>query len=234
MNKKKNKNFSRNLFIALRVLTILILIMNIIGLFTQKEGLSNFLFITVQSVLFLMCSYIPEMINKKTKYRIPNFMAVIFLFFCLAHFILGEVNNFFEKIKWWDSMLHTLSGVSLAALGISIVDLLSQSDEKNIHLSPFFKCLFGFMFAIALGAIWEIVEFTIDGLFHTNMQCFYDYVGREALKDTMKDLILDMSGSFLICLISYFKLKKDSHAFEKMSIRKIEQVEEKEEELVKE
>lgn len=218
----KKRNVSEKIGIILRSLTILILILNVIGLFSQKEGIANFLFITVQSILFLVCSYIPEFINKKTTYKIPNFMSIIFLFFCLAHFILGEVNNFYEKIKWWDSMLHTFSGISLAVLGISILDLLCFYGEKSIQLSPFFKCLFGFIFAVALGAFWEIIEFAIDGIFHTNMQRFYDYVGRNALKDTMKDLILDTSGSFFVCLISYFKLKKDDMALEKISIKKIE------------
>ena len=63
-----------------------------------------------------------------------------------------------------------------------------------------------------LGAIWEIYEFTIDGLMQLNMQKYalengVALVGRAALIDTMSDLIVDAVGAFVIAVIGYISTK---------------------------
>jgi hypothetical protein len=39
-----------------------------------------------------------------------------------------------------------------------------------MHMRPRFVALFAFLFAVAVGALWEIFEFAIDGTFGTQMQ----------------------------------------------------------------
>ena len=71
---------------------------------------------------------------------------------------------------------------------------------------------------MAAGAVWEIWEYVTDGLFGLNSQEFqitsgtFDnstpLQGRDALKDTMQDLILDFIGSLTAAatiLWSHFK-----------------------------
>ena len=70
--------------------------------------------------------------------------------------------------------------------------------------------------ALAIGAVWEIGEYTVDDIFHTNNQqnmkstrsTLYDkddvpLVGHEALADTMKDLMLDLGGAVVVATIEY-------------------------------
>ena len=62
------------------------------------------------------------------------------------------------------------------------------------------------------------MEYITDGLFGLNSQQFlttggtFDasepLVGREALKDTMEDLILDFLGSTTIAIIGFFEMRK--------------------------
>ena len=64
-----------------------------------------------------------------------------------------------------------------------------------------------------IGALWEIYEFTGDGLFGLNMQKYMlengtQLVGRAALGDTMKDIIVDVLGSLLASVIGFFSIRK--------------------------
>jgi hypothetical protein len=101
----------------------------------------------------------------------------------------------------------------LGAVGFMIVNILNSSERINIQLSPFFVALFAFSFAITCGTIWEVYEFAADGILGTNMQKFITsngtvLVAREALVDTMEDLIVDASGALAVTMIGYFDLRK--------------------------
>ena len=83
-----------------------------------------------------------------------------------------------------------------------------------MNLSPFFVAFFAFCFALAAGAVWEIIEFTIDGVLGFNMQKFAlqdgtRLVGRAALSDTMKDIIVDTCGALIAQAAGYLTIMKD-------------------------
>ena len=109
-------------------------------------------------------------------------------------------------------MLHTFSGAMLGALGFSLVGILNDEPRVHINLSPFFVAFFAFCFAVAMGAIWEIYEFTVDGLLQLNMQKYMlengtALVGRAALMDTMEDLIVDAVGALTVTVLGYVLLR---------------------------
>ena len=73
--------------------------------------------------------------------------------------------------------------------------------------------LFAFCFAVAIGAIWEIYEFSLDHLFELNMQKYRhsngeEFVGHSAVTDTMTDIIIDTAGAFLATAVGYFSIKR--------------------------
>ena len=89
----------------------------------------------------------------------------------------------------------------LSLLGITIMDVLNRSGKISVSLSRGFTAVFAFCFALALGALWEIYEYSFDALLGLNMQKFrtaqgVDLIGREALQDTMEDLIWDAASAF--------------------------------------
>ena len=101
----------------------------------------------------------------------------------------------------------------LGAFGFTLVTILNDSEKVSVTLSPLFVCLFAFCFALAVGAVWEIYEFTGDSFFGLNMQKFRTadgtlLIGRAALSDTMKDIIIDSVGAFIVVIIGYFTLSK--------------------------
>ena len=75
--------------------------------------------------------------------------------------------------------------------------------------------------ALSIGAIWEIGEYLVDDMFHTNNQQYMEstratlyndedtpLMGHEALNDTMKDLMLDLAGAVAVATIGCQKLEK--------------------------
>lgn len=170
-------------------------------------------------LMFLQCSsgliimMIPRFIEKKKSVDIPDTIETIFFIFLFCAIYLGEVQNFYYLIPYWDVILHAFSGMMLGALGFILVRFLNESHLVHIHLTPFFISFFAFCFAVTAGTMWEIYEFLADGILSTNMQKFITadntvLIGREALKDTMEDLIVDTISAFIICFIGYVQLKR--------------------------
>jgi uncharacterized membrane protein YjdF len=138
-------------------------------------------------------------------------MSILFFIFLYCAIYLGEVRIFYYLVPHWDTILHAFSGAMLGAFGFSLVTILNDSDRVSVTLSPHFVCLFAFCFALAIGAVWEIYEFSGDFLFGLNMQKFRTadgtlLIGQSALSDTMKDLIIDAAGAGVVVLTGYLAL----------------------------
>ena len=111
-----------------------------------------------------------------------------------------------------------MSGVLLGILGYVIINTFNSVEGNKFRYSPIFVSMWVISFAMAVGALWEILEFITDGLFGLNSQQFMEssgtfdasvpLQGHEALRDTMEDLMLDFAGSLIISVIGYFDLKK--------------------------
>ena len=221
------KKSTRLTFVWHRALMAIVFVISALGsLFNQDISIKGeYLFVCAQSALFLIVSFLPNFL-KRLDLDIPDFIYIIFIIFCVAHFFCGEILGFFVKIKWWDSVLHTFSGMIIALLSFSLINLLNKHSE-DFHLNIWFAALFAFSLTVSIGVIWEIIEFISDSWFNTNMQRAYvstmsgrgaGLLGQEAIIDTMKDLILDAIGAAVTCIICIIvvykkKLKIDDLSF---------------------
>ncbi len=184
---------------------------------------SDYVLMLIQCLLGIVALFIPSIISKKWKIIIPSSMYMIYIIFLYAAIFLGEVRDFYYRIPHWDTILHTFSGAALGALGFSVVNLLNKQEKLKVNLSPFFVALFSLCFAIAMGVVWEIYEFSFDGLLGLNMQKFalengVNLVGRAALSDTMKDLIVDSIGALTTSILGYISLKYKKGWIDKLLI----------------
>lgn len=173
---------------------------------------SDYVLMLVQCALGALAMMIPGLLKRKTGLNIPSAMLIMYAVFLYCAIYLGEVRDFYYRVPHWDTILHIFSGAALGALGFSIVSLLNKSGAMTFSLSPVFVALFAFCFALSLGVIWEIYEFTVDRLLHTNMQKYAletgePLIGEAALMDTMKDLIVDTIGASIMSVIGYISLK---------------------------
>ena len=185
---------------------------------------SNYSLMLMQCIVGLIAIFIPSFIEKKFKIDIPDIMILLYVVFLYGAIILGEVNGYYYKIANWDTILHCFSGLMLGIVGFSIVDLLNK--KNFINLNPLFISMFAFFFAVSLGVFWEIYEFLGDGILELNMQKFateegLDYIGRNAIKDTMQDLIVDTISAFVMSVIGYISIKKGNKFMDKVKFEKI-------------
>lgn len=184
---------------------------------------SDYVLMLLQCSLGILAMLLPGLISRRFRVEIPSLMYILFILFLYCAIYLGEVRSFYYNIPNWDTILHCFSGAMLGALGFSFVALLNKEDRVPINLSPSFVVIFAFCFAVTLGVFWEIYEFSFDGLLGLNMQKFALedgtlLSGRAALMDTMKDLIVDAIGAFVICIIGYISLKYKKGWIEKIQI----------------
>jgi uncharacterized membrane protein YjdF len=197
------------------------LALQIVKLGTDADGVSrtgrtaaDYSFMIGECIIGLALMFLPSVVAKKLTFQIPFSLYVVYVVFLYCAIYLGEVWSFFYKFKYWDVMLHGFSGTALGALGFSIVAFLNKDERVRMKLSPFFVAFFAFCFGLACGALWEICEFSIDGIFGVNMQKFAledgtKLVGRAALMDTMKDLIVDTCGVLIATVAGYLTIRKD-------------------------
>ncbi len=147
----------------------------------------------------LILTFTPSFIAKNLKINLPvEFEFLVFLFISGSMFF-GEIFKFYHVFWWWDLFLHALSAILLGFGGFLSVYIMYT--EKRIRTSPRFIALFAFCFAVAIGAMWEIIEFSIDISIGWNMQ-------KSGLIDTMTDLIVDAAGALLVSVGGYFYLKR--------------------------
>ena len=175
----------------------------------------DYVLMFIQCILGLAVISLPSIVSRKWHFTIPNMIYVMYYVFLYCAIFLGEVLNFYYVIPHWDTILHFFSGAMLGALGFILVSWLNDSEKVRVSLSPAFVSLFAFCFALSCGAIWEIYEYTFDGLLGLNMQKFITadgtaLIGHEALRDTMKDIVVDALAAALISVMGYAHLKTHS------------------------
>ena len=167
---------------------------------------SDYILMLVQCALGLVVMFLPSALERRFHVRVPGYMSILYFVFLYCAIYLGEVRSFYYLIPHWDTMLHAMSAMMLGTLGFSLVSILNDSPDTHVQLSPRFVTLFAFCFALTVGALWEIYEFSFDGLLGMNMQKFRlengtELIGRSALADTMKDIVTDALGALVVSII---------------------------------
>lgn len=169
--------------------------------------LQSAIFKAMQFLFLFLCLHIPLIIQKIFKLQLTLTMLIVYEIFLILHFIFGEVLNFYVLIKHYDTILHFLTAFFITMFGYSIIHYYLDNNYFFIQL------LFAFLFALASEFFWEILEYLIDHIFHTNMQRYINrnnivLVGHNALSDTIKDMIVGFFGSLFSIMIIHFKLKR--------------------------
>lgn len=133
-------------------------------------------------VLFLFL--LPMFVQRNFGIELPSTLEIIILVFIFAAEILGELACFFVNVPNWDTILHTTSGFLSAAFGFALIDILNRNDKIKFELSPVYVALVAFCFSLTIGVLWEFVEFSIDRLFHMDMQ-------KDTIVHTISSVALD-------------------------------------------
>ena len=150
----------------------------------------------IEVAKILCITFLPLLLGQRFQVKIPHefeSLAVVFVYMSL---FLGEVQGYYARFWWWDIVLHTGSGFLLGILGFLLVYVLNEKEDIELDLHPKFIAFFAFIFAMGMGSVWEIFEFSMDQLFGMNMQ-------KSGLVDTMWDLIVDGVGALIISILGW-------------------------------
>ena len=207
MKPKRKRDFT-GMFIMAVLLSFILplgyLVVRIVSYGGTEEVRSreDYVLMLLQCLLGIAAIVLPLRLIRQKTLQIPRVMLVLYIAFLYC----------------------AMSGAMLGALGFSMIAIFNNAERIPLNLSPVFIAVFAFCFALALGAVWEIYEFTMDSVFGTNMQKYMldngtALIGQAALQDTMKDIIVDAIGALVMSTIGYISLKYKKGWVEKLMIR---------------
>ena len=120
--------------------------------------------------LALILLLIPAFVEKKAKVQLPTAMEVTVYVFVFCAEILGEIECYYVRYRFWDTMLHTINGFMFAAFGFCLVDIFNRHERFRFKLSAGFLALVAFCFSMTIGILWEFTEYSIDHVAGYDMQ----------------------------------------------------------------
>ena len=143
-----------------------------------------------------LLSLIHLQVNELTGFLLPTvvFMAVY----------LGSGYKYYDLYPWWDRSVHFLSGILFFSFGISLA-------EKAPDAGLVGTLVFSVALSLSLHEIWEVCEFLVDRIFHTDHQRWQknssvvNHQSEKAIQppglvDTMTDTIASIIGTMMACV----------------------------------
>ena len=140
------------------------------------------------ALVSILMSELPSLFRRDLKIVLPvelNLWIVTALF---IH-VLGSFSGFYDNLPGWDHLTHAMSASLIAALGFILVASIDKYAE-SIYLPPAFLALLIVMLTMAVGVVWELMEYLIDTTTGSHLQY--------SLDDTMKDMLFDTIGGLLV------------------------------------
>lgn len=133
-----------------------------------------------------------------TKYHLESkelFWYYLFLFFA---YFMGGVMDFYNKIGWYDLLIHFMSGILSFSMGQFILKKWSSD-----CFSFWNKMLFGLFVVMFVAGIWELFEYSVDSFFLFDFQHQLD----TGVRDTMEDILVALLGGMISVIGIIFKKK---------------------------
>lgn len=159
-------------------------------------------------ILMVIIALTPYLFEKVAHLRMPTGLKVSLIAFCFCALILGDVADFYGRFVWWDLLLHGLSGILLGISAYTILNAICKSGAT-------FSAIWIICFVLGIGSLWEMMEYVTDGIFSLNSQQFLTSTGtfdesvplpgREALRDTMEDMLMNLAGAAIIAAFVIIK-----------------------------
>ncbi len=152
---------------AFIVWVVLRLIIMVVAVRSASQHLWESCFVCLLALILFLA---PPFIEKALHIKLPTVLEVTIFVFIFCAEILGEIECYYVKYTYWDTILHTVNGFLFAAFGFCLVDLLNENKKFKFELSPTFQALVAFCFSMTIGIFWEFFEFSMDHLFQLDMQ----------------------------------------------------------------
>ena len=185
------KTSLRTQIIIVKITMASILIATLISaLVTHKY---NRIIYIITSTLLIIA---PDLLRKFHNLQFSDRAELAYLSFIFISAILGINLDLYHSTAWLDKLSHTLSGALTA-----IVAWLILKHRHLIDTPTSFKVVFILSFSLAIAVIWEIYEFLVNFILHTDPQ----RVISTGVTDTMLDLIVAGLGAATVTVYLFRK-----------------------------
>lgn len=137
--------------------------------------------------------------------EVPPLSQTMLNFIIFVGIVIGSYFGMFDKISWFDNMMHVLSGSVCAVFGYDFAVIIQR---KKGQCAATLAAIFALMFALSIAVGWEFYEFLMDTLHGTNLQLaklgqetemfdiskYHNEYGYLGLVDTMTDMMMNTAG----------------------------------------
>ena len=146
----------------------------------------------IEGTIALFVTFLPLILKKKWGIHLPTSLNLLLVLSLYLH-AEGRLLSFYTLFyPYYDKIGHFVGSATVALLGFAVVIIIDKFTELKLNKKA--TIFFIIIFTIAIGGLWEILEFTSDSLIGTNHQ--------PSLTDTMIDLIVDLIAGIFIALIT--------------------------------
>jgi len=148
----------------------------------------------VNSAVPLALTLLPAIARRRYDYPMHAPLALLIALAATLHAV-GALGPY-QQTNWWDTMTHALSSTLVAGVGYTIAHSLELHTDR-VEFSPKFRGVFIVMFVLAVGVLWEILEFASGiaaGFFGGEVLAQY------GASDIVKDLAFNTVGAIIVAL----------------------------------
>lgn len=188
--------------IALFIIGIICILIRLI---VKGSSAITFQFIWANLLGIILILY--PTLGKILKIEMPLFLEIILAIHILISVNLGTAYRIYDYISWWDLLAHGYFGLEAGIIAYLILIHINGHDIKLIG-----KIIYFYVFALGLGAMWEIIEYLNDSITGGDCQHVYDVApGVSPVADTIEDLMITFAGVTvfsIVFIIDYFNKKK--------------------------
>lgn len=141
------------------------------------------------SIFLLLLMFVPQMMKRKYKIKIPTEFEVLLLVFIISTFFLGKISG---------TIVPIFFGIAIGFIGFLILLILYSSNQ--IKKNKFMIIFFSLSFAIAFGAILELLKFYLKIILNQE-------VNGGIYRFAMTNLTYVLVGATISSVIGYIYMK---------------------------
>lgn len=145
----------------------------------------------------IMISFIPAILKRDYHITLPWVFELLIATALFLH-VGGGVFKAYHLIPGYDILTHFVSALVVSFLAFSIIYILDEYWE-GLCMDTYAMAFVVVIFTMAMGVVWEFLEWTVDMVFGTTEQL--------GLQDTMQDLLVDTLGGIIMAVVGVKLIK---------------------------
>ena len=166
-----NKKVCNLLDNILRIIIVILILVKIINLEFEDIGML---------VLTFILTFYNWFLKKVFKINLNIYSRILLSLLIFLAQCLGTTLNFYDLYDNWDLIVHFIFGIVMFIVGY---DIFSNLDKRycDIKLNKKIKIIFSILFALSVGSICEMYEYSVDWILNLDTQRTGELIGRMAI-----------------------------------------------------